>query len=147
MTRRHSNGAASFARRSGSRPRSTFLASGGSASGCSTVPRCTTADDTFTSGKTAIGTGTGGAAGRASQTAAANRALATGRAFMSRVLTLFFAAVFVATACGQTPTTPSASASGAASATAAAITRGGTVIVAIWQEPSTLAAHYQNQTV
>src|SRR5206468_12004891 len=66
---------------------------------------------------------------------------------MSRVLTLFFAAVFVATACGQTPTTPSASASGAASATAAAITRGGTVIVAIWQEPSTLAAHYQNQTV
>jgi len=70
-----------------------------------------------------------------------------GRTFMSRVLTLFFAAVFVATACGQTPTTPSASASGAASATAAAITRGGTVIVAIWQEPSTLAAHYQNQTV
>src|SRR5437867_10370325 len=205
MTRRHSNGAASFARRSGSRPRSTFLASGGSASGCSTVPRCTTADDMFTSGKTAVGTGTGGAAGRASQTAAANRALATARAammprscadrvgrpdalsrstiavriapfrermlardasgehndgragrgverpagedLMSRVLTLFFAAVFVATACGQTPTTPSASASGAASATAAAITRGGTVIVAIWQEPSTLAAHYQNQTV
>src|SRR5437870_6624056 len=205
MTRRHSCGAASFASRSGSRPRSTFLASEGSASGCSTTPRGTAADDMFRSGSTAAGAGAGATVGRPSDTASAKtvpaatrptitprswedrrarpgslsrstiavriapfreRMLARdasgehndgragrgvedrpGRTFMSRVLTLFFAAVFVATACGQTPTTPSASASGAASTTAAAITRGGTVIVAIWQEPSTLAAHYQNQTV
>src|SRR5438094_9933136 len=67
-----------------------------------------------------------------------------GRTFMSRVLTLFFAAVFVATDCGQTPTTPSASTSGATSATAAAITRGGTVSVAIWIEPSSRATQSPN---
>ena len=65
---------------------------------------------------------------------------------MPRVLTLLLAGLFVATACGQTPTTSTATGSPAASASAA-ITRGGTAIVAVWQEPSTLAAHYQNQTV
>ncbi len=66
---------------------------------------------------------------------------------MSRSLTLVFAVALVATACTSPQTTPSASASAAATATAAAITRGGTAIVAIWQEPSTLAPMYGNQTV
>jgi len=57
----------------------------------------------------------------------------------------------VATACApSTPSgasaAPSAAASAAASATAATV-RGGTVVFAIWQEPTTLAPHYANQTV
>ncbi len=52
----------------------------------------------------------------------------------------------VVAACAAPP--PAVTTSSAPSATAAATpTRGGTVIVAIWQEPSTLAAHYANQTV
>jgi peptide/nickel transport system substrate-binding protein len=66
---------------------------------------------------------------------------------MQRLLTYAFAIALVATACGQQPSTPAATSSAVASATAQAITRGGTAIVAIWQEPSTLAAHYANQTV
>jgi peptide/nickel transport system substrate-binding protein len=54
----------------------------------------------------------------------------------------------VITACGQpapgTGTSPAPSATVAATASP---TRGGTAIVAIWQFPSTLAAHYANQTV
>ncbi len=66
---------------------------------------------------------------------------------MSRLLTLVFSVALVATACTSPQSAPSASTSAAATATAAAITRGGTAIVAIWQEPSTLAAMYGNQTV
>lgn len=51
-------------------------------------------------------------------------------------------AVLVATACGST--TPAGSAAPSASS---APVRGGTAIVAIWQEPSTLAPLYVNQTV
>jgi len=54
----------------------------------------------------------------------------------------------VIAACGQpapgTGTSPAPSATVAATASP---TRGGTAIVAIWQFPSTLAAHYANQTV
>ncbi len=64
---------------------------------------------------------------------------------MSRSLTLIFAAALVATACTAPQGAPSGSAS--AAVTAGAITRGGTAIVAIWQEPSTLGAPYGNQTV
>jgi len=55
----------------------------------------------------------------------------------------------VIAACAQSPA-PGAGTSPAPSATPAATaspTRGGTAIVAIWQFPSTLAAHYANQTV
>jgi peptide/nickel transport system substrate-binding protein len=67
---------------------------------------------------------------------------------MSRVLTFAFAFALVASACAAPPTTPGTSAAptGAASATPAPV-RGGTAIVAIWQFPATLAAHYANQTV
>ncbi len=62
---------------------------------------------------------------------------------------LFIAcAVFglVSAACGQPA--PGGGTSPAPTATAAASpTRGGTAIVAIWQFPATLAAHYANQTV
>ncbi|HKY52029.1 MAG TPA: peptide ABC transporter substrate-binding protein [Candidatus Limnocylindria bacterium] len=54
----------------------------------------------------------------------------------------------VGSACGQPP--PGGGATSAPTGTAAATatpTRGGTAIVAIWQFPSTLAAHYANQTV
>ena len=52
----------------------------------------------------------------------------------------------VIAACAAPP--PAVTTSSAPSASAAATpTRGGTAIVAIWQEPSTLAAHYANQTV
>jgi len=54
----------------------------------------------------------------------------------------------VIAACGQPA--PGAGTSAAPSATVAATaspTRGGTAIVAIWQFPATLAAHYANQTV
>src|SRR2546428_1042836 len=66
---------------------------------------------------------------------------------MSRLFTFAFAIALVATACTGPTTAPPTSASAAASATAQPITRGGTAIVAIWQEPSTLGAPYGNQTV
>src|SRR2546428_3854057 len=66
---------------------------------------------------------------------------------MSRLFTFAFAIALVATACTGPTTSPPTSASAAASATAQPITRGGTAIVAIWQEPSTLGAPYGNQTV
>jgi peptide/nickel transport system substrate-binding protein len=66
---------------------------------------------------------------------------------MSRVLTFAFAIALVATACTGPTATPTTSASAAASATAQPITRGGTAIVAIWQEPTQLGAPYGNQTV
>jgi peptide/nickel transport system substrate-binding protein len=66
---------------------------------------------------------------------------------MPRLLTFAFAIALVATACSAPTTTPPASASAAASATAQPITRGGTAIVAIWQEPTQLGAPYGNQTV
>src|SRR5688500_16028933 len=67
---------------------------------------------------------------------------------MRRLSIAFAVAGLIAAACGQPPTgtTTSPAPSAAASATAA-VTRGGTAIVAIWQCPSTLAAHYANQTV
>ena len=49
----------------------------------------------------------------------------------------------IAAACGQQPTGGTATKAPAASE---APTRGGTAIVAIWQEPATLAPHYANQT-
>jgi peptide/nickel transport system substrate-binding protein len=66
---------------------------------------------------------------------------------MPRLLTLAFAIALVATACASPQGTPSTTASAAASATAQPITRGGTAIVAIWQEPTQLGAPYGNQTV
>src|SRR5437773_9947450 len=66
---------------------------------------------------------------------------------MSRLLTFAFAITLVATACSTPTTPPPASASAAASASAQPITRGGTAIVAIWQEPTQLGAPYGNQTV
>lgn len=50
----------------------------------------------------------------------------------------------IAAACGQQPTGSSATKAPAASE---APVKGGTAIVAIWQEPATLAPHYANQTV
>src|SRR5688500_9926664 len=68
---------------------------------------------------------------------------------MGRLSIAFVVAGLIAAACGQPPTGTGTSPapSAAASASAALITRGGTAIVAIWQFPSTLAAHYANQTV
>src|SRR5881394_3551104 len=70
-----------------------------------------------------------------------------GEDHMSRVLTLAFAILFVATACGAPGGAPNAAPSASSVAATDAPVRGGTAIVAIWQEPSTLAAHYANQTV
>jgi len=67
-----------------------------------------------------------------------------GEGHMSRLPTLAFAVAFVVTACGAPQGAPATSASAAASAAPA---RGGTVIVAIWQEPTTLGVPYGNQTV
>lgn len=50
----------------------------------------------------------------------------------------------IAAACGQQPTGSTATKAPAASE---APVKGGTAIVALWQEPSTLAPHYANQTV
>ncbi len=66
-----------------------------------------------------------------------------------RRLAIAFAVIgSLITACGQpapgTGTSPAPSGTVAATASP---TRGGTAIVAIWQFPSTLAAHYANQTV
>ncbi|HEY9325145.1 MAG TPA: peptide ABC transporter substrate-binding protein [Candidatus Limnocylindria bacterium] len=67
-----------------------------------------------------------------------------------RRLSIGLAAIgLVIAACAQSPA-PGAGTSSAPTASAAATaspTRGGTAIVAIWQEPSTLAANYANQTV
>src|SRR5687767_191414 len=66
---------------------------------------------------------------------------------MRRLSIAFVVAGLIAAACGQPPTgTTSPAPSAAGSPTAAAVSRGGTAIVAIWQEPATLAAHYANQT-
>lgn len=64
-----------------------------------------------------------------------------------RRLSLAFAVLsLVVAACGQPA--PGGGATSAPTTTASASpTRGGTAIVAIWQFPATLAAHYQNQTV
>lgn len=64
---------------------------------------------------------------------------------MTRLLTLAFAIALVATACGAPA--PSTTATSPSTAATQAIQRGGTAIVAIWQFPATLAAHYANQTV
>jgi peptide/nickel transport system substrate-binding protein len=54
----------------------------------------------------------------------------------------------VATACAPSaPTGASPAPTGAAATTAAGPTKGGTVTIAIWQEPANLAPYYQNQTV
>lgn len=64
---------------------------------------------------------------------------------MSRQLLVILAAIsIVAMSC--TPSGTTGSATQAPAATEAPV-RGGTAIVAIWQEPSTLAPHYANQTV
>jgi peptide/nickel transport system substrate-binding protein len=64
---------------------------------------------------------------------------------MSRKLFVILAALaIVALAC--TPAGPTGT-QGTAPAASEAPVRGGTAIVAIWQEPSTLAPHYANQTV
>jgi peptide/nickel transport system substrate-binding protein len=62
------------------------------------------------------------------------------------------AMLIVATACGPATPTTGASAAPSAAGTAAATaasgpTRGGTVTIAIWQEPANLAPYYSNQTV
>src|SRR5688572_15526763 len=66
---------------------------------------------------------------------------------MRRLSIAFAVAGLIAAACGQPPTGTSSPAPSAAASATAAPTRGGTAIVAIWQEPATLAAHYANQTV
>ena len=64
---------------------------------------------------------------------------------MRRVLTLTIALV-IAASCTSPQGSPAASGTAKASASDAPV-RGGTAIIAIWQEPSTLAPHYANQTV
>lgn len=58
---------------------------------------------------------------------------------VGRLASLLFTALLLATACGPTTAAPAA-----ASASAA---HGGTLVFAIWQEPSALSAYYSNQTV
>jgi peptide/nickel transport system substrate-binding protein len=65
---------------------------------------------------------------------------------MSRFGALAFATALVAASCGTPSNTPVTSASAKPAATDAPV-RGGTAIVAIWQEPATLAPLYANQTV
>ncbi len=65
---------------------------------------------------------------------------------MGRKLFVILTAVsIVAAAC--TPAAPSGTPATAAPAATEAPVKGGTAIVAIWQEPATLAPHYANQTV
>ena len=65
---------------------------------------------------------------------------------MRRLSIALVAFGLVIAGCGQPA--PAGGTSPAPSSSAAATpTRGGTAIVAIWQEPATLAAHYANQTV
>src|SRR5687768_2321504 len=67
---------------------------------------------------------------------------------MGRLSIAFVVAGLIAAGCGQPPTgTTTSPAPSAAASASPAVTRGGTAIVAIWQFPSTLAAHYANQTV
>jgi peptide/nickel transport system substrate-binding protein len=64
-----------------------------------------------------------------------------------RTFIAFAAALLVVTACGQAPSGGTTTPSSAPSAAAETPVKGGTAIIAIWQEPSTLAPHYANQTV
>jgi len=65
---------------------------------------------------------------------------------MARKLFVILAALsLVASACASTP--PGSTQATATAAASEAPVKGGTAIVAIWQEPTTLAAHYANQTV
>jgi peptide/nickel transport system substrate-binding protein len=67
---------------------------------------------------------------------------------MGRLSVAFVVAGLIAAACGQQPPPTGATSTPGTSATAAASpTRGGTAIIAIWQEPSTLLPLYRNQTV
>src|SRR6266850_3534743 len=78
--------------------------------------------------------------------AGARSAADAGGCQVRRLLIALAAVGLVVAACGTPP--PAATTSSAPSASAAATpTRGGTAIIAVWQEPSTLAAHYANQTV
>ena len=62
-----------------------------------------------------------------------------------KLFVILAAAAIVVAAC--TPAAPTGTTPTTAPAATEAPVRGGTAIVAIWQEPSTLAAHYANQTV
>ena len=64
---------------------------------------------------------------------------------MRSTTVLFLAFVLAAGACG--PTTPAGGSPGPAGSAAGTPTRGGTLVFAIWQEPTTVASIYQNQTV
>ena len=67
---------------------------------------------------------------------------------MRRLAIALAAFGLVIAACGQpAPGTGTSAAPSATVAATASPTRGGTAIVAIWQFPATLAAHYANQTV
>ena len=66
---------------------------------------------------------------------------------MRRTFIAFASALLVVTACGQAPSGGTTTPSSAPSAAAETPVKGGTAIIAIWQEPSTLAPHYANQTV
>ncbi len=70
----------------------------------------------------------------------------SGKSFRAAAV-LAAAMLIVATACA--PTTPAAgtAAPTAAASATAGPTRGGTLTIAIWQEPANLAPYYQNQTV
>jgi peptide/nickel transport system substrate-binding protein len=64
-----------------------------------------------------------------------------------RTFIAFASALLVVAACGQAPSGGTTTPSSAPSAAAETPVKGGTAIIAIWQEPSTLAPHYANQTV
>ena len=66
---------------------------------------------------------------------------------MRRTFIAFASALLVVAACGQAPSGGTTSPSSAPSAAAETPVKGGTAIIAIWQEPSTLAPLYANQTV
>lgn len=63
-----------------------------------------------------------------------------------RVVSLFAAVALVAGACAQAPTAPATQASPTPKPTEGPV-RGGTFIFAMWQEPTTLAPLYVNQTI
>jgi len=64
-----------------------------------------------------------------------------------RTFIAFASALLVVAACGQAPSGGTTTPSSAPSAAAETPVKGGTAIIAIWQEPSTLAPLYANQTV
>ena len=66
---------------------------------------------------------------------------------MRRLSIAFAVAGLIAAACGQPPSGSASPAPSAAVSAAASPTRGGTAIIAIWQEPTTLLPLYRNQTV